>query len=145
MKTTSQKPSLPHESSIPFITDGGLETTLIFHEKIELPCFAAIILLKVADGRNVLRNYYRTYAQLAVRFGAGFVFESPTWRANPDWATKLGYSLVELEEANRDAIRLMHEVLAECETPDSPMVISGCVGPRGDGYQVGDPNCRCAG
>ena len=137
MKTTSQKPSLPHESSIPFITDGGLETTLIFHEKIELPCFAAFILLKDAGGRNVLRNYYRTYAQLAVRFGAGFVFESPTWRANPDWATKLGYSPVELEEANRDAIRLMHEVLAECETPDSPMVISGCVGPRGDGYQVG--------
>lgn len=137
MKTTSQKPSLPHESSIPFITDGGLETTLVFHEKIELPCFAAFILLKDAGGRNVLRNYYRTYAQLAVRFGAGFVFESPTWRANPDWATKLGYSPVELEEANRDAIRLMHEVRAECETPDSPMVISGCVGPRGDGYQVG--------
>jgi S-methylmethionine-dependent homocysteine/selenocysteine methylase len=130
-------PSLPHESSIPFITDGGLETTLVFHEKIELPCFAAFILLKDAGGRKVLRNYYRTYAKLAVRFGAGFVFESPTWRANPDWATKLGYSPAELETANRDAIRLMHEVLAECETPDSPMVISGCVGPRGDGYQVG--------
>jgi S-methylmethionine-dependent homocysteine/selenocysteine methylase len=85
----------------------------------------------------VLRNYYRTYAQLAVRFGAGYVFESPTWRANPDWATKLGYSPAELEAANRDAIRLMHQVLTECETPDSPMVISGCVGPRGDGYQVG--------
>ena len=85
----------------------------------------------------MLRNYYRTYAELAVRFGAGFVLESPTWRANPDWATKLGYSPAELEAANRDAIRLMHEMLAEFETPDSPMVISGCVGPRGDGYQVG--------
>ena len=137
MKTTSQKPSLPHESPIPFITDGGLETTLLFHEKIELPCFAAFILVKDADGRELLRDYYRTYAQLAARFGAGFVLESPTWRANPDWATKLGYSPAELEAANRDAIRLMHEVLAECETPASPMVISGCVGPRGDGYQVG--------
>jgi S-methylmethionine-dependent homocysteine/selenocysteine methylase len=125
------------DTLLKFITDGGLETTLVFHEKIELPCFAAFILLKGAGGRKVLRNYYRTYAQLAVRFGAGFVFESPTWRANPDWATKLGYSPAELEAANRDAIRLMHEVLAECETPDSPMVISGCVGPRGDGYQVG--------
>ena len=60
MKTTSQKPSLPHESPIPFITDGGLETTLLFHEKIELPCFAAFILLKDADGRELLRDYYRT-------------------------------------------------------------------------------------
>jgi S-methylmethionine-dependent homocysteine/selenocysteine methylase len=137
MKTISQKPSLPHESPIPFITDGGLETTLVFHKKIELPCFAAFVLLKDAGGREMLRDYYRTYAQMAVRYGAGFVFESPTWRANPDWGAKLGYSPAELEAANREGIRLMHEVLAESETPDSPMLISGCVGPRGDGYQVG--------
>jgi S-methylmethionine-dependent homocysteine/selenocysteine methylase len=137
MKTTSSRHPLPHESAIPFISDGGLETTLVFHEKIDLPCFAAFTLLKDAAGREKLKDYYRTYAAMAARHGAGFILESPTWRANPDWAAKLGYSLAELESANRDAIRLMHEVLAECETPGSPMLISGGVGPRGDGYQVG--------
>jgi S-methylmethionine-dependent homocysteine/selenocysteine methylase len=128
---------LPHHSSLPFITDGGLETTLIFHDKLDLPCFASFPLLKDETGREILRNYYRSYAELAVRFGAGFVLESPGWRGNPDWAGKLGYTPAELDAANRDGIRLLHEILAAHETPDSPMIVSGAVGPRGDGYQVG--------
>jgi methionine synthase / methylenetetrahydrofolate reductase(NADPH) len=128
---------LPHQSPIPFITDGGLETTLVFLEKLRLPCFAAFPLLKAADGRETLRSYYRTYAELAVRFGAGFILESPTWRANPDWAAKLGYTPTALESVNSDAIGLMREIQAEFQTPASPFIISGCLGPRGDGYQMG--------
>jgi homocysteine S-methyltransferase len=82
MKTTSQKPSLPHESPIPFITDGGLKPRSSF-TKNRTPCFAAFILLKDADGRELLRDYYRTYAQLAARFGAGFVLESPIGAPTP--------------------------------------------------------------
>ncbi len=129
--------NLPHQSPIPFLTDGGLETTLIFHEKIDLPCFAAFPLLRDATGRKILKNYYETYARLAVRFGAGFVLESTGWRGNPDWAAKLGYTPADLDAANRDGIRLMHEILAECETQESPMVVSGAIGPRGDGYTMG--------
>ncbi len=128
-------PLLPHETGLPFITDGGLETTLVFHEKIDLPYFAAFDLLKSSDGIAVLRNYYRTYAQIARFHASGFILESPTWRANPDWATKMGYSSESLKGANRDAIGLMHEIREEFESPDSPMIVSGCVGPRGDGYQ----------
>src|SRR5688572_19043278 len=100
-------PQLPHQSAIPFITDGGLETTLVFHEGVDLLCFAAFPLLNDADGRETLRRYYRSYAELAARFGTGFVLESPTWRANPDWAAKLGYSPASLEFLNRDSINLM--------------------------------------
>ena len=92
---------------------------------------------RVLHHRELLRTYYRTYAQLAVRFGVGFVLDSPGWRGNPDWARKLGYSPAEPAAANRDGILLMHGILAEYETPASPMVISGAVGPRGDGYQTG--------
>jgi S-methylmethionine-dependent homocysteine/selenocysteine methylase len=127
---------LPHESPIPFITDGGLETTLVFHEKQPLPCFAAFPLVNNAAGREILRNYYGSYVQLAVRFGVGFVLESPGWRGNPDWAEKLGYSPGAVDKANRDGIRLMHEILAAHETPESPMLVSGAVGPRGDGYKL---------
>jgi S-methylmethionine-dependent homocysteine/selenocysteine methylase len=127
---------LPHQSPVPFLTDGGLETTLVFHEKLDLPCFAAFPLLKDPTGHRILKQYYRTYARLAVRHGIGFVLESPGWRGNPDWAAKLGYSPTELDRANRDGIRLLHGILSEYETPDSPMVISGNIGPRGDGYRI---------
>lgn len=126
---------LPHHTDRPFVTDGGLETTLIFHENIELPLFAAFDLLKTPDGRATLREYYRSYARLACEHALGFVLESPTWRANPDWARKLGYEETALIEANRAAMALMHEIRAEFETPETPIVISGCLGPRGDGYQ----------
>jgi S-methylmethionine-dependent homocysteine/selenocysteine methylase len=133
----SQHTQLPHQSPVPFLTDGGLETTLIFHERLDLPCFAAFPLLKNAAGREILRQYYRNYAQLAGRFGVGLVLESTGWRGNPDWAEKLGYSPAELDAPNHDGVRLMHEIRAEFETPDSPMVVSGAVGPRGDGYKIG--------
>lgn len=130
------KPLLPHHTDRLFITDGGLETTLVFHEKIDLPCFAAFTLLKTGDGRALLDRYYRTYLNLALQYGTGFILESPTWRANPAWASQLGYSAEDLVNANRDALGLMHQLREEFERPDTPMIISGCIGPRGDGYKA---------
>jgi S-methylmethionine-dependent homocysteine/selenocysteine methylase len=129
------KTKLPHQTDRPFLTDGGLETTLIFHNQIELPYFAAFDLLKSPAGRATLRDYFRTYAGLARDHGVGFVLEGPTWRANPDWGKKLGYTEATLAQANRDAMALLHEIRDEFETPDTPVIISGCLGPRGDGYQ----------
>lgn len=120
-----------------FLTDGGIETTLIFLDGLELPYFAAFDLLKSPEGRERLRNYYRRHAEIAKKRGLGFILESATWRANPDWAAKLGYSLEDLKTANRQAIELLQEVREEFETPETPMVISGCIGPRGDGYDPG--------
>ena len=128
-------PSLPQLSGRLFLTDGGMETTLIFHEGIALPLFAAFTLLKTVEGREVLRKYYRTYAELAQRHETGLILESPTWRANPDWATRLGYTPAELADANREAIGLMHEIRQAFESERTPVVISGNVGPRGDGYE----------
>lgn len=133
MRTTRQLPQLAPDAV--FITDGGIETTLIFHEKLDVPCFAAFVLLKDPVRRAALAKYFRTYGALARRYRVGLVLESPTWRANPDWAEKVGYSPAELADANRDAIGLMHEIREEFEAPETPVVISGCIGPRGDGYQ----------
>jgi S-methylmethionine-dependent homocysteine/selenocysteine methylase len=69
--------------------------------------------------------------------GLGFVLESPTWRANADWAATLGYDKTALADINRRALALMVELRDEFETPRSPMPISGNIGPRGDGYQPG--------
>jgi len=119
-----------------FMTDGGLETTLIFHDGIELPYFAAFDLLQTEAGTECLRRYYRRYATLAQGFRLGLVLESPTWRASRDWGAKLGYDRERLAEANRRGVALMHEVRAAYETPSSPMLVSGNIGPRGDGYRV---------
>ena len=83
---------LPQLGDQLFMTDGGLESTLIFHLGFELPYFAAFDLLKSASGTDVIRGYFRDYAQMARSYGLGLVLESPTWRASSDWGAKLGYS-----------------------------------------------------
>ena len=117
-----------------FLTDGGMETTLIYHEGVDLPCFAAFTLLKTVEGTERLRTYYERYLTMARRADLGFVLESPTWRANTDWGAKLGYSRAELAKANRQAVELMLEIREKFEAPRTPIVISGNIGPRGDGY-----------
>jgi S-methylmethionine-dependent homocysteine/selenocysteine methylase len=131
---TQYKNNLPQLSRDLFLTDGGLETTLIFHEGLDLPDFAAFDLLKDDGGYQALQNYFHTYATLARNYQVGLILESSTWRANPDWGTKLGYSSAALAEMNRKAIALLHDIRQEYETEQTRMVISGCVGPRGDGY-----------
>jgi S-methylmethionine-dependent homocysteine/selenocysteine methylase len=125
--------ALPQLEGGPFLTDGGIETTLIFHQGLDLPAFAAFDLLKDEAGTEQLRRYYAPYLELASRHGVGFVAESPTWRANPRWGAEIGYGERELERINRTAIALMEELRRD-ETEATPIVISGCVGPQGDGY-----------
>jgi len=110
--------SLPQLGDGLFLTDGGIETTLIFHEGLKLPEFAAFHLLKTDEGEAALRNYFRTYADLARRFG--------------------GYLTEELAEINRKAILMLEEIRSEYQNENMTVVISGCIGPRGDGYVPDD-------
>jgi len=118
-----------------FLTDAGLETDLIFNHGYELPDFAAFVLLDDEAGAETLRNYYRDHAAIARGAGAGFIFESATWRASPDWGARLGYTDEALAATNRKAIDMLVEIRSELDGDGPPMVVSGCVGPRGDGYQ----------
>ena len=126
--------ALPQLGGETFLTDGGIETTLIFHDGLELPYFAAFDLLKSNDGKQALRNYILPYVTIAKDHGVGFVLESATWRASPDWAEKLGYTPEALIKANQMAVEMLQEIREEHENGTTKMVISGCVGPRGDGY-----------
>jgi homocysteine S-methyltransferase len=125
---------LPQLDGGVFLTDGGIETTLIYHHGLDLPAFAAFPLLEDDAGTEQLRRYYEPYAILAREHGVGLVLESPTWRANPDWAAELGYSPERLDALNRKAIALMAELRARYQADQPPIVISGCIGPQGDGY-----------
>ena len=126
-------PKILQEDS--FLTDGGLETTLVFDYGISLPHFAAFELLNHKEGRAALQRYYLPYLQLARKYDLGFVLETPTWRANTDWGFKLGYAQEELDQINQRSVRFVRE-LCSALSAKIPILISGNIGPRGDGYTV---------
>lgn len=126
-------PQLAHRQ--PFLTDGGLETTLVFLESWELPEFAAFPLLDSPSGRASLAAYYERYISLALERQTGFVLESPTWRASPRWGARLGFDSDSLALLNRQAIALLAALRDRHSSASTPMVISGCIGPQDDGYQ----------
>lgn len=118
-----------------FLTDGGLETSLVFQQGLDLPDFAAFPLLDTAQGRAALAAYYTPYLELAERLGTGFVLDTPTWRANLDWGARLGYDAVRLAAVNHHAVEFVASLAAAW--PDLQTVLNGAVGPRGDGYAIG--------
>jgi S-methylmethionine-dependent homocysteine/selenocysteine methylase len=121
-----------------FIGDGGMETTMLFREGLELPCFASYPLLRDDTGIEALRRYYRGYLEIARRHGAGFVLDTPTWRANADWGEQLGDDAAALATVNREAVALAEEIRSAEEGPELPIAICGTIGPRGDGYLPGE-------
>ncbi len=117
-----------------FLTDSGIETDLLFNHGFDLPHFAAFPPFQDGRGRQRLLVYYCEHLAIAARAGTGFNLESPTWRASPDWATALGMSADELHALNTDAIMMMHELRDAHRSNGLPIIVSGCIGPRGDGY-----------
>jgi homocysteine S-methyltransferase len=115
------------------LTDGGLETSLIFHQGLELPAFAAFPLVETEPGRAALESYFAPYLEVARTHRVGFVLDTPTWRANRDWGAQLDYSADRLRAVNQDAAAFAKELARDADG----VVLEGVVGPRGDGYQVG--------
>lgn len=130
--------TLPQSGGGLFLTDGGIETSMIALEGLELRDFSVFPLLATPAGKAALRRYFRSYAEIARRYGTGLVLESATWRASADWGARLGLASDALARANREAIRLLEGVRDEFETEETKIVISGCLGPRRDGYDPAD-------
>ena len=118
------------------MADGGLETTLVFHQDIDLPDFAAFPLLRSEPGREALRAYYRPYLESAARHGVGMVLDTPTWRANLDWGIRQGFASDDLAAVNREAVAFARS-LAVVVDRNPVRLVNGVIGPRGDGYAIG--------
>ncbi len=115
---STSKNSLPQMDGGLFLTDGGIETTLIYHDGFDLPYFAAFDLLKDEAGTRALRRYFARHASIAQEERHGL---RPGKR---DLARQQGLGrqssairLAQLEEANRKAIELLRDIQAEYETP----------------------------
>lgn len=125
---------LPQLSGPTFLSEAGLETDLLFNHGIDLPDFASFPLLETDDGRETLGRYFQDVIDIARRNRTGVVLETPTWRANPDWGDRLGYSAEGLDRVNQLAVDLFAGLRSA--NLDVPFVISGNLGPRGDGYTI---------
>ena len=119
-----------------WLTDGGLETTIIFHDGINLPLFASFHLLESEEGVAALSKYFAPYISLAKEADTGFVLDTATWRSGAFWAPQLARPISELEQATREAVRFAVELRERQETSTTPMVVNGVVGPAGDGYAL---------
>jgi S-methylmethionine-dependent homocysteine/selenocysteine methylase len=116
------------------LSDGGMETSLLFHAGFDLPCFAAFPLVAERDGRSALRRYFAPFLEMAGELDVPFVLDAPTWRANPDWGSQLGYDAAGLAAANDEAVEFARGLSAG----GPEVIVNGVVGPRGDGYVVGE-------
>ncbi|MGH1478587.1 MAG: homocysteine S-methyltransferase family protein [Geminicoccales bacterium] len=117
-----------------FLSDGGLETYMIFEKGFDLPCFSAAALLDTAEGRAALNDYFERYIAMARETGRGFVIDAPTWRAGTAWSEPLGLSLFETIAINGRAVDFVTGIRARHETADLPILVNGLVGPAGDAY-----------
>ena len=124
---------LPQEADRVFLTDGDIETCLILQDGLELPHLGTFDLMRDASGREALIRYYERYIAIAKADGLGFLLESPTWRASPDRGGRLGYGRSDIVAVNQASIRLLLDLRARHESPETPIVVSGCIGPRADG------------
>ncbi len=134
MTKAKYRNQLPQLGSKQFLTDGGLETTLVFHDGFDLPLFAAFPLVETEKGQTALDRYIRKFCEIAVRDGKGMILDTPTWRASSRWANELGYSREKLHNVHRKAIHALMGLRKVYETPASPFVVNGVIGPQDDGY-----------
>ncbi len=118
-----------------YIGDGGLETTMIFGEGIELPEFAAFVLLEDDNGRLALRRYYERFAAIARDHEVGFTLDIPTWRASANWGERLGYSPRRLADLNCEAVELGQRLREEWQSELAPIAVCGVLGPEDDAYR----------
>lgn len=116
---------------------GGFETWLQYVDGFELRHFCAFELLDDSRGRACLTDYHRKLVEGAVDNGFGVINEGLHYRASRDWGELIGYSREGLEEINIRGIEFYKEFAREYETPETPMIVGGVIGPRGDAYDVG--------
>lgn len=117
-----------------FLTDGGFETSMLYHEGLDLPSFAACVILDSAAGRAAMTRYFSHYLGIAEAEGTGFILDTNSWRSGAHWGPELKRSAADMLRLSRDSVTFAKELRANWAARVSPILINGVVGPSGDGY-----------
>lgn len=119
-----------------FLTDGGIETEIMYKWGFDLPQFAMFPLLDNPDAVSAMKGMYRRYLDVVARHRLSALMGGLDYRASPDWGALLGYSPEGLAEANLASIAFLRELAGEYAHDIPQILIAGYVGPRGDAYQL---------
>ena len=120
-----------------FLTDGGLETVMVFHEGVDLPQFASFTMLDSETGQALLSTYYNSFLDEAAAQSAGFVLDSATWRASAGWGQVMGLEAAQIDAINRKAVAVVQALKAARGVRGQAVLTNGVIGPHGDAYAPG--------
>jgi len=128
---------LPQQAGRLMSTAGGFETWMQYVDGFKLRHFCGFELLNDARGVSCLKDYHRKVVESAVANGFGMINEGLHYRSSRDWGELTGFSREALEEINIRGIEFYRDFAREYGSPDTPMLVGGVVGPRGDAYNIG--------
>jgi S-methylmethionine-dependent homocysteine/selenocysteine methylase len=122
-----------------YLTEGGMETEIMYKWGHELPHFAMFTLLDDPDAVEDMKGIWRRYLDVAAQHGMVPLTQGVDYRASPDWGALLGYSPEGLAEMQHRAMDFLKGVVAEYADRIPAAYIVGSVGPRGDAYSLNRP------
>ncbi len=127
------------------LTDGGIETRLIYQDHLPLPDFASFLPLFDPAARRKIAALYRSYFDVAGDTGLPMQIGTPTWRAHPDGLARQGFTAAhDLHRVNAAAVALLQD-LRQASALQGLVFIAGVIGPRRDGYDPASaPDARQA-
>lgn len=131
------KTKIPATGGRTFLTEGGIETHMQYKKGYELKHFCLFDLMNNSQAIADLRAYHVRIIEVALKHKVGAVLDGVHYRSSRDWGELLGYSPAGLADIVVQGIEFYRDLAREFETDDSPMPVSGVVGPRGDAYAVG--------
>lgn len=132
-----QQIGLPQLNGQLMTCGGGFETWLQYVDGFNLRHFCAFELLNDKRGRECVRDYHRKLVEAAVENGFGVINEGLHYRASREWGELIGFSREALAEINIRGIEFYREFAREYHSDATPMIVGGCIGPRGDAYDSG--------
>jgi homocysteine S-methyltransferase len=128
---------LPNLTGKLMTTGGGFETWMQYVDGFKLRHFCGFELLNDGRGLSCLKDYHRKVVEAAVANGFGVICEGLHYRASRDWGDLIGFSREALAEINIRGIEFYKDFAREYGSEDTPMLIGGAIGPRGDAYNIG--------
>jgi S-methylmethionine-dependent homocysteine/selenocysteine methylase len=135
METTLEYP--PRKPGLLYLTEGGVETEIMYKWGHKLPHFAMFTLLDKPEAMADMKSMFARALEVAATQKTGLVLSSLDYRASPDWAALLGISADGLRDVHFRTVAFMKEVAAPFVEKIPDLVFSGVIGPRGDAYGKG--------
>lgn len=131
-----QKPFPSQVEGRYYLSEGGMETEVMYKHGFDFPHFAVFELLKNPKAVSALQAMYRQYFDVVAKHQMVALVGGLDYRASPDWGALLGYSADGLSDMNHRCIDFLRDLAKEYIGEIDEILIQGFIGPRGDAYET---------